>query len=108
MMYQSRPPAAPRSESLGQHLYNGVELRSLEMAIGIRAAHQREEPVHRPVLARGLGDDLLRQHVELLLAHDETIELAATDGMEQGGALDQVVAREREQAPFRNADDGVT
>jgi hypothetical protein len=35
------------------------------------------------------------------------IELAAADGIEQGRALDQVVARQREQAPLGRAANGM-
>ena len=48
--------------------------------------------------ARHLGDDLLGQHVERLLRDAQRVQLAAPHGVEQRGALGQVVEREREQA----------
>src|SRR3546814_17095597 len=62
------------SDLLRQHPDHLVELAALEPAVRIRTAHQREERVHRPVLTRRLGDDLLREHIEWLLSDSDPVE----------------------------------
>ena len=69
-----------------------------QVAIRPRAAHEREQLVLRVIAARGLGDDLLREHVERRVVHDDAIELAALHGAQQRRAFDQIVARDREDA----------
>ena len=69
------------------------------------AAHQRVQLVLAPLARGDLGDDLLRQHVERPLGDRQPVELAAPDAVEQRGALDQIVAREREQPALGRAID---
>ena len=102
-MNQRRSPALARREAFGGHLDDRVEIAPREIAIGPRAAHQREQLVFAVVAARGLGDDLLRQHVERRVVRDDQIELAAPARAQQGEAFDQVVARRRKHAAFRQA-----
>ena len=52
-----------------------------------------------------LGDDLLREDVERLARNRQPVELAARDRIEQRRALDQLVARQREEPRLRNAAD---
>ncbi len=67
VMMDQRGPAAPAGgESLRQHLDHAVELGAIQGAVRIGAPHQCEELLRRPVLAGGLGHDLLGQHVERL------------------------------------------
>src|SRR5262249_5965745 len=54
------------------------------------------------------GDDLLRQDVERRLRNREAIQLAAPHRVEQRRRLDQLVARQREQTPLREAAHRVT
>ena len=62
-------PAALGADAVGEHAHHGVEILALEIAIRIRAAHQREQLV-LAVFARGdFGDDLLREHVERMLGN---------------------------------------
>ena len=74
---------------------------------GVRpgAAHQCEQRVLVPFAAGDLGDDLLRQHVERRLRDAQRVELAAAHAVEQRRALDQVVARLREQPALGHAAD---
>ncbi len=84
-----------------------VELAPLERAIGPGPAHQPEQLI-LVVLARAdLGHQLLCQHVERLCGRRQRIELAATHGIEQRGALHQVVAAQRQQPTLRHAADRV-
>src|SRR4029453_12317384 len=52
-----------------------------------------------------LGDDLLREHIERLSWNRQPIELAAMHRVEQRRALDQLVARKREQPRLGNPSD---
>ena len=76
-------------------------------AIGPGAADEREHLVFAHLARGDLGDDLLRQHVERTRWHGEAIELAAVDAVEERGALDELIAREREQTSLRRAVDRV-
>ncbi len=62
----------------------------------------------RPILRRDFRDNLLREHVERPLRDRQAVKLAATDAVDKGRALDEIVARERKQAPFGRAADRVT
>ncbi len=107
VMDERAAPAAPRAEPVGEHAQNGGEILARQGAIGIGAAAALVERVLAPFLRRHLGDDLLRQHVERLLRDAEPVELAAADAVEQSGAFDQLVAREREEPSLGRAVDGV-
>src|ERR1019366_1405432 len=71
-------------------------------------AHEVEEAVFGPLARRALGDDLLREHVERRDGRLDSIEPAAGHGAHQGRALDELVARRREEAPARRAAQRVT
>jgi hypothetical protein len=106
-MHQRSPPAAPGRKPLRNHGERRVERGSFERAIRPRPAHECEELVFAVLPARRLGDDLLRQHIERRVVRDDAIELAAADSSKKGERFDQVVARHREHAALRHADDGV-
>ena len=72
-----------------------------------RPTEEAEEVVQRPVLAGGLGDDLLGEHVEGGDELDDSVEFAGADGAHEGGALDQFVAGCREQAALWTKAEGV-
>ena len=65
--------------------------------------HERVEVVGLPFLRAGLGDDLLREDVEREARELDRVELAGADGGEERGALDELVARQREQTSLRGA-----
>ena len=69
--------AAPRGDAFGEHVDDGVEIGARQSAIGIGAAHQREQIVFLPFLGGAGGDDLLRQDVERRFGNDQAIEFAA-------------------------------
>ena len=100
-------PAAPAGVALGQHRQHRGEILARERAIGPGAAEAGEERVLAPFARGDFGDDLLRQDVERLLGEREAIELAAADAVEQRCAFDELVARQREEAAFGRAVDGV-
>ena len=78
-----------------------------KVAVRPRPPHHREQLVFLPLAARGLGDDLLRQHVERRIERDQPIELAPPHRHQQRGALDQVVAGFGKQPALRRAVNGV-
>ncbi len=100
------PPAAG-GVALAQHVYHGVELGARQLPVHPGAPHQFEQLVLAVLAVRDLGDNLLRQHVERFRRDDQPVELAAAHGIEQRRALDQVVARLREQTALGDAADAV-
>src|SRR6267143_1454113 len=98
VMEQRAAAAAPAGEALGQHRDDGGKILPRQRPIGPGAAEQREKLVLLPFPRRDFGDDLLRQHVERLFRDRQPVELAAMDALEQCGALDQLVARQWEEA----------
>ena len=99
--------AAARREAVGGHRDHGIEIVAREVAVGPRAAHQGEELVFGVLAARGFGDDLLGEHVERRIVRDDAIELAGSNGAQKRRALDEIVARGREQPSFGGAGDRV-
>ena len=106
-MDERAAPAAAGGEALGQHPDDRVEIVARERAEGPGAPEQVEERRFRPILRRDFRDDLLGEHVERLLGDRKPVELAAADAVEERGAFDEIVARERKQAPLGRAADGV-
>ena len=66
-------------------------------------AHEREEVVGAPLLRAGLGDDLLREDVERQARELDGVERARVHRGEERGALDELVARQREEPALRRA-----
>src|SRR6185369_8760201 len=95
-------PAGAAREAVGEHAHDGIERRALEPGVWPGAADEREELVLVALAARRLGDDLLREDVERSAQDRERVELAAANAIEQRRALDQLVARLREQARLRD------
>ena len=62
----------------------------------------------RPILRGHFCNDLLRENVERPFRNRQAIKLAATHAVDKGCALNQIVARKREQPPFGRAADRVT
>ena len=95
--------AALGADAVGQHAHHGVEIPALEIAVWIRAAHEREQLVLAVFARRHFGDDLLREHVERMFGDVQAVELAAAHGIEQRGAVDELVAAAREDAALGHA-----
>ena len=81
----------------------GAEILARQRAVGPSAADQRVELVLAPLLSGNLGDDLLRQDIERLLREDQPVEFTAAHTVEQRGAFDELVARQREEAALGGA-----
>ena len=61
----------------------------------------------RPLARRALGHDLLREDVERRARRVDAIEPPARDRADERGALDELVARRREEPPARRAPERV-
>ncbi len=107
MVEEGAAPAAPGAEALGQHGDQRVEVRAGQAPIGPGPAESGVEGFLPPILGRGLGDDLLGQHVERLRGNREPVELAALDALQQRRAFHQLVAGQREEAALGQARDGM-
>ena len=103
-MHQRAAPAAPGREALGEHAHDGVELRARKRAVRPGLPDEIEQAILGPLLAGGLGDQLLRQHVERRVERHQGIELAPSDGPDERRALDQIVAGLGEQPALWRAD----
>src|ERR1700675_2931915 len=104
-----RAAAAPASgEALAQHAHDRVEIASAQGTEGPGAAQPIIKLCFRPILRRDFRDDLLRHHVERRVRDDEAVKRSATDAVDKGCALHEIVARERKQTSLRRAADRVT
>src|SRR5690606_38877619 len=87
---------APRRKPFGEHAHGLIECFPRERAIGICGAHEIEQLAFRAFARGTLRHDLLGEHIDRILRNLESIQLAATHGIEQCRAFDEIVARERE------------
>ena len=78
-----------------------------EIAVRPGAADESEQLGLVPILRIDLGRDLLGEHVERRLRHDQPVEFAAIDAVDQSRALDEIVIGKREQTALRLAADAV-
>src|SRR5208283_3149576 len=69
--------AAARAEAVRQHRDALVELLSAQISIAMRPAHELEQRFLLPLPRGDLGGDLLSEHVERILRHDQPVQLAA-------------------------------
>src|SRR5918993_1467905 len=99
--------AAParRVKSIGQHQHELIEFFARDVSIWIGALIERQQLILFPILQRYFSDDLLRQYVERLFRHFDSIELSAPHRIEQRRAVAQLVARQREQSPLGRTTD---
>ena len=104
---EGRAAAAARREAVRGHRDHGIEILAREVAVRPRAPHQGEELVFGALAARGFGDDLLGQHVERRIVRDDAIQLAGSNCAQKRRALDEIVARGREEPSFGRAGDRV-
>ena len=102
VVMQKRAAAAARGrDAVGEHRDDVVEVFAREVAVRIRGAHQRVERVDVPiVVGRAGGDELLREDVERRARDGQRVHRAAADRAHERGALEQFVARRREQTAF--------
>ncbi len=107
MMNESAMPAPPGREPFREHPHDLVEFLTLHVAEGIRASDEGEQSILVPFARGDFGHDLLGEHVQRFRGHDETVQLPTAHGVQQRGALDQVVARQRKQSPPGRAADGM-
>ena len=98
----------PRRVAFRQHREYSVECFPGKLAVGPGFAHPFQQGAGIPFARADLGDQLLRQHVQRRLGNAHPIQQSPADGMQQGHALDQVVAGNREQAAFRRFPHGMT
>jgi hypothetical protein len=102
-MQQRAAPAAFGREPFRRHPHDGVELAARQRSIGPRALRQGKEIVLGVVLARGFGNDLLRQHVERGVVRHNRVQLAAPHRSQERRALDEIVPRYREKPSLGDA-----
>ena len=95
-------PAAIR-DALGQHHQDLLELVVGQVGVRGRAADHRRELGLADLLGGRGGDDLLGQDVERRVAQRDRVEVAAPHAADERGALDQLVAGQREQPALRRA-----
>ena len=72
--------------------------RACEIAVGVCAAHQREQIVFAPVPGRRRGHNLLRQDIERAVRNLHAVQFARANRAHQRRAFDQFVARGGEDA----------
>ena len=89
--------ALPPGDALGVHADHRVEIRPREVAVGPGAPHPPEQIVLADLLASRPRDDLLREDVERMLGQSRLLEPSLAQAAHDGGAFDQLVAREREE-----------
>ena len=99
--------AAPIRDAFREHLHQLLELLVGDVGVRRGAPDQPEELDLLHLLGRADRDDLLREDIERRLAQREDIEVAALHAAHERRALDQLVARECEQAPLRRGAQGV-
>ena len=106
-MDQRAAPPAPCGEAVGEHAqYRRIGL-ALQIAVRPGAPDQREQLGLVPVLRVDLGGDLLSDHVEWRHRHDQAVELAAIDAVDQRRAFNEVVIGERKQPALRLTTDAM-
>jgi hypothetical protein len=90
---------------VGHHTYDLSERLPGEISIGPRAPGKAQEILLVPFLAGGLSDHLLGEHIQRLLRDHDPIELTAPHGVEEGGALYEVITTQRKEPALRSAPD---
>ncbi len=97
--------AAARRDAVGQHVDDRIEVGARQVRVRSGLREPRVERVLVPLVGRARRDDLLREDVERGVAQADAVDLGAPRGAHEGGALDELVAREREEAALgRRAD----
>ena len=100
--------AAAGAVALRQHAHQLLELRARQIAVRVGAAAQREQRRARPTRCAAASATICCASTSSGLSrHAQAVELAAPHRRQQRRALDQVVARQREQPSLGRAADGV-
>src|SRR5262249_36182570 len=107
VMDERATPAVPGAEAVCEHFHDRSEILARQISIGPRAACQRVKLVFIPFASGNFGDDLLSQNIERRFRDDKPIELASTHAVEERCALDEFIAREREESALWGAVNGV-
>ena len=108
----SRCTSAPRRPRLVENpsdtiVSDRVERGPFELRGTATPAHQREQFVLGAIAAGAFRDDLLGEDVERRVVLHDRVQVAAPHRAQQGQRLDQIVARHRQNAPFRHAGERV-
>ncbi len=98
---------AAGSDALGQHDDELVEGGALELLVRRSAAHEVEELVLAEGLGGAGGDHLLGEDVAGRVAELHRVEQAVARGADDRRALEELVARPREEAALRRRADRV-
>ncbi len=106
MEERSRAPV-PHGDALREHLEDRIELRSSELGIRSRLANEREELIFPDRLSGADRDICCARMFERRVTQRDLVDYAATRSPNDGGALEELIAREREKPPFRRGDQGV-
>ena len=86
--------------AVGEHVQQRLVVTLIQLGIRRGAVDQRQQGVFRPLLGADLGDDLLRQHIQRCDGDVQRVQLTSAHAVEQGGALNQIIAGECEQTAF--------
>ena len=96
-----------RAASAGMKPQDVVERRSGQIAVRPGAAEGVEEVVFLPFAGHAGRDRLLGEDVERGGSRGQEVELPASDAVQQRGALDELVERQRKEPTLRDAREGV-
>ena len=103
MQSSAHQASAPLRDPFGMHLDHRVEVVARKSPIWPGAPDQVVERAFGDFLASRDGDDLLGEHVERMRRDARLFQPAGADAPDQRRALDELVAREREQARLGDA-----
>jgi hypothetical protein len=93
----SKAPALG-TDAFAEHDEDFIKGFAREVAVVAGTANKGEELVLIPLIGGTGGDDLLGEDVEGRVGKGEAIEVALTDGADDGGALDEFVTRGSKEA----------
>ena len=99
--------AAAGGKSFRQHADDSGELLEFQVSIGPGQSELIIKLCMLPFTAGNLGDDLLRQHVQVAVRDMQGIQFIVMNGVQQGNALYQVIAGQWEQPAARDLADGM-
>ena len=95
-------------EAFAQKMQRLVERFSFEVSERPCSTANVEQLVGAPLATRDLGHDLLGEDIDGVFRNRDVVEPPGTNGSDQGHALDEFVAGQREQSTFRRLAERVT